>query len=901
MKNKNLILAIFLVLIVFLGSSVVFAEDASDVQTANVDEIEVQENADIAEISASQEYTVEAGSTSDQIQEKINSMSDGDTLNFENSTYDDVCIYVANKSITINGNGAVLKGYDNPSLSNVADIIKNPTNQSGYGITNVATLYVVQAPNVTINGLTIIGGENSGSSTAGPAYSNALVYIEYSNNLTFSKNVIDGSSWGVYLRFSNDCIIADNTIRNQEVTGILNFGSARTIIKNNKVINAKNHGIDVRHGTGPNVQVIKNTVIGSKEGIYLMHSQGHTASENTIVNCTISAISCYGSSNIELNDNVMKKSRIGVLLGGGYSNINIGNNTYALDNLPYPPTFVYYIAEAKSDYQSAANIMGTFSDSTTNYPNYVEYTDIPTPADININYSELTKETGTKYIVPEGATSAQIQNQINSMNNGDTLEFTKNAVYNDICIYTDKNIKIIGNNATLIGYDSYNLATVPTKVKAASNESGYAISEHAVLYILNNTNVVVSGLNIVAKYPGYDTTNVTPKTVNYKTAGIRAQYSPNLTILHCTIDGASWGIYMEYSSGAIVANNLIKNQYTTGILNFGTGQSIIANNVITDAVNHGIDVRHGTGPRVTVYNNTISGAKEGIYLMHSQGHKVYKNTVINSKISSITCYGSGNEAIFDNDLKGSRIAFLLGGGYYNVTIGNNSYSLDTLPFPPTFATYLARADSKYQSADGAIGIFSDKIAANLTLSGKTSEYLLAAEKGISYEITLTDSQGNALKNRDILVSFNNVNQTVTTDENGTASVLLTATATGSQILTVTFAGDDSYSPVANNETAITISQEKSKITAKKATFKAKKKTKKYTIKLKSASGKAIAKVKVYIKVKGKTYKAKTNAKGKATFKITKLTKKGKHNAKITFKGNKYYKGKTAKVKITVKK
>ena len=61
------------------------------------------------------------------------------------------------------------------------------------------------------------------------------------------------------------------------------------------------------------------------------------------------------------------------------------------------------------------------------------------------------------------------------------------------------------------------------------------------------------------------------------------------------------------------------------------------------------------------------------------------------------------------------------------------------------------------------------------------------------------------------------------------------------------------------------------------------------------------KVKLTLKVKGKTYKATTNAKGKATFKIKKLTKKGKYTAKVTYKGDKYFNAKTAKVKITVKK
>ena len=91
----------------------------------------------------------------------------------------------------------------------------------------------------------------------------------------------------------------------------------------------------------------------------------------------------------------------------------------------------------------------------------------------------------------------------------------------------------------------------------------------------------------------------------------------------------------------------------------------------------------------------------------------------------------------------------------------------------------------------------------------------------------------------------------------------------------------------------------SKITAKKMTFKAKKKVKKYSITLKSGKT-PLKKVQVTIKVGKKTYKAKTNAKGKATFKISKLTKKGKYTAVIKFKGNKNYKATSKKVKITVK-
>ena len=68
-----------------------------------------------------------------------------------------------------------------------------------------------------------------------------------------------------------------------------------------------------------------------------------------------------------------------------------------------------------------------------------------------------------------------------------------------------------------------------------------------------------------------------------------------------------------------------------------------------------------------------------------------------------------------------------------------------------------------------------------------------------------------------------------------------------------------------------------------------------------AGKKPIKKVIVTLKVGKKTYKATTNGKGKAIFKIKKLSKKGKYNAVIKFKGNKLYKATTKKVKITIKK
>ena len=91
-----------------------------------------------------------------------------------------------------------------------------------------------------------------------------------------------------------------------------------------------------------------------------------------------------------------------------------------------------------------------------------------------------------------------------------------------------------------------------------------------------------------------------------------------------------------------------------------------------------------------------------------------------------------------------------------------------------------------------------------------------------------------------------------------------------------------------------------KLTANAKTFKKSVKIKKYTITLKNNLNKVMKSTKVTLKVNGKTYSAKTNTKGQATFKITKLTKKGKFTAIVKYGGSKFYNSKTVKPKITVK-
>ena len=182
----------------------------------------------------------------------------------------------------------------------------------------------------------------------------------------------------------------------------------------------------------------------------------------------------------------------------------------------------------------------------------------------------------------------------------------------------------------------------------------------------------------------------------------------------------------------------------------------------------------------------------------------------------------------------------------------------------------------------------------------TSLLVTATKSGSDYKIVLKDNSGNVLAKQNVVITFNGKTSNAVTDANGAITYKLVAAKEGSYQLSLSFAGNDNYA--ASTATAtVKVTKEATKLTAKKKTFKAKVKTKKYTVTLKDSKGKAIKKVKVTLKVKGKTYKATTNAKGKVTFKIKNLKKKGKYTATVKFAGNNLYKAATKKVKITVKK
>ena len=181
----------------------------------------------------------------------------------------------------------------------------------------------------------------------------------------------------------------------------------------------------------------------------------------------------------------------------------------------------------------------------------------------------------------------------------------------------------------------------------------------------------------------------------------------------------------------------------------------------------------------------------------------------------------------------------------------------------------------------------------------------AGERGGMFYAILKDSDGNVLANKTVQIAVNGPIYNVTTDNQGRAGLQVNLANANTYTYALSFQGDDEYNAAPIASSKLTVTKKKTTISASNKVFKAKTKTKKISVTLKTVKNPYDKKTylksgkKVTLKVNGKTYTAKINKKGVAKFTI-KITKKGKYTAKIKFAGDKTYKASSKTIKIRIK-
>ena len=268
-----------------------------------------------------------------------------------------------------------------------------------------------------------------------------------------------------------------------------------------------------------------------------------------------------------------------------------------------------------------------------------------------------------------------------------------------------------------------------------------------------------------------------------------------------------------------------------------------------------------------------------------------KKVNINSQDLTVYCSNKNAYKIALTDENGAflvneTVSFVLNGKTYVVVTDENGEA--SLGFNLTSGKYLVEisyAGRKYYYANSTK-------SQSVTVKTTIVPDKLAKSFNSKFAVKFLGIDGKPLANSKVKFVFKGVEYNRVTNSKGYAYLVMSKTGNLKLVIKNTKTGEVLTKTVK-------VKPLSTKITAKNKKFKAKTKVKKYAVTLK-AGKLPVKRVQVTLKIKGKLYKAKTNAKGKATFKIKKLTKKGKYSAVVKFKANKNYKASSKKVKITIK-
>ncbi|MEE3491214.1 MAG: hypothetical protein VZR10_10110, partial [Methanobrevibacter sp.] len=436
---------------------------------------------------------------------------------------------------------------------------------------------------------------------------------------------------------------------------------------------------------------------------------------------------------------------------------------------------------------------------------------------------------------------------------------------------TVTNCNFTGNNATtgsaIYFYQAYYSNTLTVSDSTFLNNRANA-GDLDVVKNDNNITITFTGQNNLLNAIYSNDAEVTFTNVTYWGAN-------GIATVSATLSGSNKAVGQNITVGVVVNGKVVLNEVNvtnengTIVLDISAGE------------NYYISARHVTDSYYTEAETTISNNI---------------NVNVTSKTTTNKTVNITAKSNIPNDVVQGKLIFILPDGtQINATYGANGiwwavHTFDAYGEYKVNATYVGLDNVTVNNATITV-----KIKTELSGNAITTTYNINKD----LIITLKDSNGNPVSGAKLIVDLNGA-KTYTTDSNGQVKVSTKGLAPNVYTAKVTFNGNTNYDK-STKDIKVTVKKATPKLTAKKKTFKTTTKTKKYTITLKDNTGKAIKKAKVTLKVKGKTYKATTNSKGKATFKITKLNKKGTFKATITYKGNKYYNkvSKKANIKVIV--
>ena len=442
----------------------------------------------------------------------------------------------------------------------------------------------------------------------------------------------------------------------------------------------------------------------------------------------------------------------------------------------------------------------------------------------------------------------------------------------------DVNVSIVDSNYGAVNSTSF--AVVPKQINVSVTVGDIVYGESAVVIVMSE----VDGEYLVYVGDSPHVVNVVGSIGNVTVDGLAAgSHNANVNV----VDG-------NYSGVASTTFEVVKAK---------TNVDIDFENVTTERPILNFKLPADASGNVSLYVNGI--LSQIVNLVNGNAIIIVPNLITGYNNITLVYSGDGNYGPVNKSAVINRNATIRASDMtrgYNSGLDYNATLFDGNESPLSNANVTIKVDTNIytvQTDSNGVLKFNNKLAvgdyAIVILNPETDEYKLANLKivkritdnrnatiffadGSNYKVRIIGDDGDYVGAGEIVkINVGGKTCSVKTDKDGYANLKLSLKVK-KYTITVTYKG-------FTTKNIVTV---KSVVKPLKKTVKVKSTAKKLNIKLKLKGKKVLKKKYVYLKFKGKTYKAKTNQKGIATFKVSKsviqkLNKGKKYKAVFTYK------------------
>lgn len=266
LKNKPLFVVIFLIILFFAFINSVSAMEDNDI---TLDETKL--------LTVNSVHNISYDISNDDIQSIFDNANSGDTIQFNDKSYDNISIVVNKKLNIVSTKGSTIKTSN--SISKKAQSI-GIDKSFGFYFTKLASGSVLK-------GITLTGN------------SDYEIFVEGGTDITIANNNISGGkSAGIYLNNSENLIVRNNTVKNSK-DGIYLNNVNKSLINNNKVFSNENIGLVLINTTSNNITnnaIYKNNL----DGVLLEDSQTNNILKNNISYNRVSGLRLEGTTSYNM-------------------------------------------------------------------------------------------------------------------------------------------------------------------------------------------------------------------------------------------------------------------------------------------------------------------------------------------------------------------------------------------------------------------------------------------------------------------------------------------------------------------------------------------------------------------------------------------------------------------------